>query len=192
MKEKKDAKSPLPLFLKMTWIVSLTFCLGFAILYGVWGEAWMETCAITFGITAYHIFIRFASPVILYAVCKRNYNYNSRWFQQKKWEPKVYGALKVKKWKEHIPAYDPSEFSLKKHSVEEIVVNMCHAEAVHELIVVLGFTTLLFGIPFGCFPVFFITALAAGCVDSVFVILQRYNRPRMLKILLRKQKEVSG
>lgn len=56
-----------------------------------------------------------------------------------------------------------------------------------ELIVVLSFTSLLFAVPFGAFWVFLITAVLAALLDSTFVLLQRYNRPRMVR-LMEKQK----
>ena len=91
-----------------------------------------------------------------------------------------------------IPLYGKALMSregfLPDPAAEEIVVNMCHAELVHELIVVLSFTSLLFVIPFGSFWVFFITAVLAALLDCVFVLLQRYNRPRMVR-LMEKQKQ---
>ena len=85
--------------------------------------------------------------------------------------------------------YDPSEFSMRVHSLEEIVNNMCHAELVHELIVALSFTSLLFAIPFGSFFVFLITATMAAIFDMSFVILQRYNRPRVIRLMERKRND---
>ena len=65
---------------------------------------------------------------------------------------------------------------------------MCHAELVHEVIVALSFTALLPAIPFGEFPVFLITAVLAAAFDSMFVMVQRYNRPRIVMILGRRAK----
>ena len=65
---------------------------------------------------------------------------------------------------------------------------MCQAEIVHEVIVVLSFLPLLAAIPFGAFPVFLITSLLAAMYDLTFVIMQRYNRPRILKYLQLSQK----
>ena len=42
---------------------------------------------------------------------------------------------------------------------------------------------MLFIIPWGEFWVFFITSLVAAIFDSIFVMLQRYNRPRIMKLL---------
>lgn len=184
-------KSNLAAIMKTTLCISFLLCIGAYILYRRSGQGWLFSCAITFGTIAYHFLIRFASPVILNAIFRNKYDPNSRWFRQKSWEQKLYKRLKVKNWKAHVPAYDPSQFSLSEHTAEEIIINMCRAEAVHELIILLGFTTLLFAIPFGEFPVFLITAIAAGCIDSVFVILQRFNRPRMERLLNKQMNRIS-
>ena len=42
---------------------------------------------------------------------------------------------------------------------------------------------LLFAIPFGAFPVFLLTSLGAALTDAVFVIVQRYNRPRVIRLI---------
>jgi hypothetical protein len=47
----------------------------------------------------------------------------------------------------------------------------------------LSFLPLLAAIPFGAFPAFLITSLAAACFDTVFVIMQRFNRPRLIKLI---------
>ena len=60
---------------------------------------------------------------------------------------------------------------------------MCQAELVHETIVVLSFLPILAGIWFGDFPVFIITSLVAAMVDMSFVIMQRYNRQRIMKVM---------
>ena len=60
--------------------------------------------------------------------------------------------------------YDPSQFSFKRHSMKQIVLNMCHAELVHELIIVLSFTSLFFAIPFGALPVFSDHSLAGSVI----------------------------
>lgn len=157
----------------------------FALLYRQLLQGWLLSCAITCGVTAYHMAIRFLSPMLLWLVFRRHYDYRRRWFQEKIWEPGLYRRIQVKQWKETMKAftYAPEEFSPKHHSREEIIENMCHAEAVHTLIVALSFSSLLFAIPFGAFWVFLITAIGAALFDLCFVIMQRYNRPRLVRLL---------
>ena len=89
----------------------------------------------------------------------------------------------VKSWKDKMPTYDADTFSLELHSMEEIVMAMCQSEIVHVIIVVLSFVPLLFYIWFESFAVFLITSLLAAGFDMMFVVMQRYNRPRKIKLL---------
>ena len=51
-----------------------------------------------------------------------------------------------------------------------------------------GFSPLLAAIPFGDFPVFFFTSLGGALFDSFFVIMQRFNRPRVVKMAQREKR----
>ena len=82
-----------------------------------------------------------------------------------------------------MPTYTPDIFDPKLHSWDEIAQAMCQAEIVHEVIIVLSFLPLLATIPFGAFPIFLITSLLAAMYDASFVIIQRFNRPRILKFI---------
>lgn len=113
----------------------------------------------------------------------KKYDYNSKWFTQKSFEKKLYKFLKVKKWKEKVPSWSPGAFSLGNNTLHNIAIGMCNAEAVHEVIVVLSFVPILFSIEYGVPAVFIITSILAAAVDMVFVIVQRYNRPRIVKII---------
>jgi hypothetical protein len=44
----------------------------------------------------------------------------------------------------------------------------------------LSFLPSLAGIRFGAYPVFIITSVLAVAFDMMFVIMQKYNRPRIL------------
>ena len=180
--------SPVKLTVFSVLVLGLAGSVGFGLLYYRLNIDWALGAAITFFMFAYHMIIRLLAPVIVFAFTRKKYDCNARRFRQKSFEPALYRALRVKKWKGNVPAYNPDDFSLKNHSLEEIVNNTCHAETVHELIVILSFTSLFFAIPFGDFAVFLITAVLAAAVDCVFVIIQRYNRPRLIKIINMKNK----
>lgn len=110
-------------------------------------------------------------------------DYRKSWYQLRPIEKRLYKLFKVKKWKTNMPTYDPSCFDPELHSWDEIAQAMCQAEIVHEVIAVLSFLPLLAAIPFGEFPVFFMTSLLSACFDLCFVIIQRFNRPRVIRLI---------
>lgn len=166
--------------------VSLAGTAALGALHRWLGEGWLLSCAITCGTTAYHILLRLLAPLLVLAVFRRRYDMHCWWFRTRGWEMRLYDRIGVQRWKSRVPTWDPGQFSLEKHSLQEIALNMCHAEVVHEFIVALSFTSLLLAIPFGAFPVFLITAVLAAAFDSMFVMVQRHNRPRIVMILDRR------
>ncbi|MBN1892755.1 MAG: hypothetical protein JW780_08240 [Clostridiales bacterium] len=159
-------------------------CVLFAGIHFFWDVPWALSASIACGMVAYHTLIRFLSPAILAAVSShKRVDYRSRWFQPKVWEKKLFAFLRVKKWKKHGLTYDPSEFSLKVHTPDEIVRNMCRTELVHKVNILLSFSSLLFAIPFGAFPVFLFTAIVASLLECPLIVIQRYNRPHVIKMI---------
>ena len=53
----------------------------------------------------------------------------------------------------------------------------------------ISLSTLTFGLIWGNFWIFLISAIAAMIFDSQFIIIQRYNRPRIVKALAREKKK---
>lgn len=139
--------------------------------------------AITLGTTFYHFAMRLTIGLLIDKKYHNHMDYTKKWFRERAFEQKLYKKIKVKKWKKWVPAFNPQDFSLKEHSVEEVIQVTCQAEIVHEVIMVLGFVPVLFTIWFGSLDVFLITSCVAFVFDSIFVIMQRYNRPRLLRLL---------
>lgn len=144
-----------------------------------------------FGITAFTITYHFWGRIILGNVSKlfRKYiNHNQWWFKEKKFEKNLYKFLKVKKWKGKALTYNPELFDLKENSLEQIVSTMTKSELDHWINEVISISTMFFGLIWGETWIFVITALAAMIFDGQFIVIQRYNRPRVLKILERRNK----
>lgn len=142
----------------------------------------MLTLTITFCTISYHFIMRLLVGFIVNLLLNNHMNYHARWFQVSAAEQKIYNRLKVKKWKGKMGTYDPSLFDSTIHSWNEIVQAMCQAEIVHEIIILLSFVPVFASIPFGAFWVFMTTSILAACYDATFVIMQRYNRPRIIKL----------
>ena len=155
-------------------------------------NALLLSLAITFGTTAYHLCMRLLVGHVLNAIMKNRADPTKWWFRPRSFEAGLYRRLRVKRWKKHFPSYAPQLFSLEVHSYSEIAQAMCQAELVHEIIFVLSFLP-LFTVPwFGAFPVFLITSLLAALFDLCFVLLQRYNRPRILSLASRSACKASA
>ena len=92
----------------------------------------------------------------------------------------------MKKWKKLFPTFNPQDFDLKSRSLTEIVQVTCQSEVVHEMNMVLSFVPLVFSVWFGSLGVFLLTSCAAFLFDSIFVIMQRYNRPRLIRLIKNK------
>ncbi len=153
------------------------------ILFKVTHNGVIEALYITFMTCSYHFVMRLVVGKITHPIFHKHYNYNSWWFTQKSFEKKVYKFLKVKQWKEKVPSWSPGAFSLENDTLHNIAIGMCNAELVHEIIVILSFVPILFSIKFGVPIVFIITSIIAALFDMIFVIIQRYNRPRLVKII---------
>lgn len=145
--------------------------------------------SITFCTALYHFAMRLFVGEICNKFIEPKLNYNAKWFSEKNFEKKLYKFLKVKKWKKFAPTYSPESFSLKDNSKEDIIRTMCGAEVVHELIIVFSFLPIIFSGLLDSFYEFLFTSIIAALVDSVFVIIQRFNRPRVIKLLKRSERQ---
>ena len=173
------------LLFSLTAIFAVIFIISLTLFFSFKDEIYF-TLSITFGVTFYHFAIRLVIGYFTDKIFRRRTNPNSKWFSQKKFEHIVYKKLEVQKWKKFVPTYDPDQFNLEHHSFEEIARSMCSAEICHEVIMLFALFPVLLIIPFGSPAVFIITSVLSSAIDIVFVIIQRYNRPRILRLIKRK------
>jgi hypothetical protein len=161
-------------------VISALATLILTVLYWICKHGILLSLAITAGTVLYHFAMRLAVGAVVNALMHNRADATRLWFRPHAFEKKLYARLGIRKWRERMPTYDPSLFSLEQHSVQEILGASCQAEVVHEIIVLLSFLPLLSVPCFGAFWVFFITSLLAAAYDSLFVLMQRYARPHLL------------
>ena len=147
------------------------------------GNGLFLTLAITCGTTAYHFIMRLLVGTSVNLLLNNHVDYRRRWFRVSTAEQKLYRKMGVKKWKGHMPAYDPDLFDPEIHTWDEIAQATCQAELVHEVIIIFSFLPILASIPFGALAAFVVTSVLAACYDAIFVVMQRYNRPRIVKLI---------
>ena len=174
-----------PIVMKCAALVTFVVTVVLAILCRVTHHAWLLPIAISTGTTCYHFAMRLLVGTIVPCFVKTPMAHP--WFYPKPFESKLYNKLRVKDWKDRMPTYDPASFSLRENTLEQILINCCVSEAVHEVIMLFSFVPLLFTFFWGAFPVFLITSLLSAMFDSCFAIMQRYNRPRLIRILAKKE-----
>lgn len=177
--------------MNMMTIISLVGLLVSGAIYYFAGSPIFFSLAITFGTMLYHFAMRLAVGHIIDAKYHNRMDYTKKWFTQRAFEPKLYKLIRVKKWKKRFPTYNPQDFDLKYHSVSEIIQTTCQSEVVHEVNMVLSFVPVAFSVWFGSLGVFLITSCAAFLFDSIFVIMQRYNRPRLIRLMKRTSSDLS-
>ena len=178
--------------MKRKMILTTVFLLiGFAIslpIFILTRNTIVEVLTITIGVTLYHFAMRLAVGAVVNLIMKNKANYKNVWFREKRFEKKLYHLLRVRKWRKHIPTYSPDTFDTNQKTVKEIVGATCQAEIVHEVIMVLSFLPIA-AIPFlGGAEAIFITSFLSMLIDSVFVMLQRYNRPKLVRVMERFDK----
>ena len=136
------------------------------------------------GIVACMIVYHFWGRIIMGNVTKLfSINRNHWWFRERFFEEKLYRILRVKRWKGKALTYNPELFSLKSRSLDEIADSMTKAETDHWVNEVISLVSVLFSLLWGKFWLFLAVAVFAMIFDGQFIVIQRYNRPRLLRIL---------
>ncbi len=174
-------------FLTTTLILGILTAIFIGVYFALRTELFL-TLSISFATTFYHFFIRFLIGPIVTTIFKKHPKLcEKNWFNVSSFEQKFYSKLKVRRWKKYVPTYDKSQFDLTANSTEQIIKNMCDAEAVHEVIIIFAFLPIIATIWFGALEVFVITSIISAIIDTFFVVVQRYNRPRIIRFLNSKK-----
>lgn len=184
MKESKKSRPSGPAIFMycVIAVTAITSAVCFVLYYdGHTDSGFVQWTGITAFTIMYHLWLR----IIMGNVTKLfGISYTQRWFKEKAFEKKLYELLRVKKWKDKALTYNPELFSLKDNSLQSIANTMSKAETDHWVNELISLSTLFFAIIFdGGFIAFFITAIAAMLFDGQFIVIQRYNRPRVVRLI---------
>ena len=163
------------------FIVAVTVALGS--LYKHTGRGLTLTFAIICGTVAYHFCVRLFIAELFNHFMDNRADCSKKWYQLYRWEERFYKVIRVKQWKQKMPILDPRFFDPAVRTWDEIAQAMCQAELVHETIVPLSFLPVAASVWLGALPVFLITSVFAALFDGLFVVMQRYNRARVVRHL---------
>lgn len=174
--------------IKVSALISVVLTMIFSLIQQYRPSAIVLSVAITWGTISYHFLMRLVVGYVIDGIFHNRINYNLKWFREKGFEKPLYKVLRVKKWKSKMPSFAPEMMDIKVHTWEEIAGAMCQAEVIHLIIVILCFVPIFATLVWGAFWVFFMTSVLAACVDGMLVIMQRYNRPRVIRMIEREKK----
>lgn len=144
--------------------------------------------AISLGVVVYQLAMRLFIGNVLEKSLSQHFHLDRGWLKVTRREMRVYQTLRVKSWKKHLPTYDPSKYDIRKHSLDEIIHTMCCAELDHEMMFILSYLPIILTYLFGDGAVFVITSVLASLVEIPFIILQRFNRYRLVPLQARRRK----
>ncbi len=165
-------------------IIAIVTALVSFVLFRQTGAGWLLSLYVTFLTISYHFTVRLAvgQAMILYYK-KRPPRQGSLMTRTSDIEQKLYRRLNVKSWKNRLITARPEQFDIKERTPEEMLRSMVQAETGHIINMPLSFLPLLLIIPYGTAPVFIITSVLACLMEVPFVIIQRYNMPRMIRYI---------
>lgn len=140
-----------------------------------------------FTVGFYQLSVRIVISIYYRHVHNWPWNPHSFWFRERAWEKPLYRALRVKRWKDFLPTNRPGDFDIRTTDIAGILNNSCRAEAVHATNNAAGYLPLLLT----CLmtrqrqylSIALFIAVGFGIADSILALIQRYNRPRLLRLL---------
>lgn len=187
--KKAPPSTPAILMYCIIAVTALAAAVSFILYYGNFLESpvllWVGIVSFTI---MYHLWMR----IIMGNVSKLfNVSYKSPWFKEKGFEKKLYKFLCVKKWKGKALTYNPELYNVKNCTLEDIANTTAKSELDHWINVLISVSTVAFGFIWGEIWIFSVTAFLAAVFDSQFIIIQRYNRPRLVR-LIKREKVKSG
>lgn len=151
----------------------------------------MKTGIYLAGLIVYHFAMRILAGETLTAFLKEKSLENRGYFRQRPFEPKLYRFLRVKKWKGKAITAKHWQFDMKKRSPGELLFFINQAELVHTVSFFLSFLPLCLIPFFGRGGITLLLSAAAAAVDLQYIIIQRFNRPRVEKLCRRTEKPLS-
>ena len=142
------------------------------------------------GIVCFMILYHFGFRIYMGNVTKKwSITYKHPWFKQRSFEKQLYKTLKVRKWKDKVLTFEPDMYDFRNRTLHQLATTMAKSETDHWINEIISIISMFFSFIWGCPAAFIISALAAMVFDAQFIVVQRYNRPIVLRLAERQSKE---
>lgn len=145
------------------------------------------------GIVCFMILYHFGMRIAMGEISKLfGIKYTHPWFKPRSFEKKLYKILRVREWRDKVLTFNPDEFLMEKRTLPEIANTMAKAEVDHWINEIISVTAIFFSLVWGRFPIFLVTSIAAMLFDAQFIVVQRFNRPKVVRLIGAKEKKAAS
>ena len=170
-------------------VIALTAIVAAAGLTLYYTRIYESSLVLWIGIVSFMILYHFGLRILFGEITKKfNINYRHFWYKQRSFEPKLYKLLHVRKWKDKVLTFDPESYNFKNRTLEQLAATMSKSELDHWINEVISVVSISFILLWGCPEAFLITAFAAMIFDAQFIVVQRYNRPVVVRLIEKKNR----
>lgn len=171
-------------WVKLVLCVILMVMIWFLLIWFAVDKNTSSAFYITRIILAYHIAIRMIWGYIIGKVPLTAFHPEKEYYKMREWEASLYNKANVKSWKNKMPVFKPELWDIRTNSGIDIIRATCQAELDHVGNILLSLLTIFFSRKSSIQFVIIITAINASTFDLIFVMIQRYNRPRLMRIMV--------
>ena len=169
--------------------IALTAIIAAVFLYLYYSGLYKNDLVFWIGVVSFMVLYHFGLRVFMGELTKRfTISYEHPWFKERSFEKKLYKWLRVRKWKDKVLTFDPDAYDFKNRTLRQLATTMAKSETDHWINEVISLTSILFFFLFGNLPAFIISAVAAMVFDAQFIVVQRFNRPIVLRLMNRLEK----
>jgi len=135
-----------------------------------------------FTLFIYHVAVRIIwGLAVVDRIPLERFNPDRKRYQRKGFETAYLKKVKVRKWKDSLPVAHPELWDVRERDMDDIVRASCQAEMDHDGNILLSLITIFFARDAASLKLLLFTALSAAFVDYLFVLIQRFNRPRFIR-----------
>lgn len=131
--------------------------------------------------------LRAAAVFLMDRVWKNGPKLGEKWCFPRKWEPRFYRALHLRKWTKYCS--DTGNSCNSECNWTALAQRICRREAAHSLAAPLGFLPLIAAVWLGHASALLSAALIGASADATAILFLRYNRARVLRSAARREPE---
>lgn len=184
--EKSKLSGPAVFMYSVIALTAILAAVGFALYYM---KIYESSLILWIGIVSFMVLYHFGLRILFGEITKKfNINYRHFWYKQRNFEPKLYKLLHVRKWKDKVLTFDPDSYNFKNRTLEQLATTMSKSELDHWINEVISVVSISFILLWGCPAAFLISAVAAMIFDAQFIVVQRYNRPVVVRLIDKKNR----